>query len=629
MDNPIAGKICETLIEAAKKDRKTFDKEGDEVASFAYGKDQQDDWKSFPGGEPVFKAKVAKMAQAVDIFGPHLYPSNPTRRITPRDDVDQFTMLRMKWLEKFLNYTPSECDLYSESLYATNEAVVRGRGVMWTGLDRRRGLVRSVADSVENLLKDPDAQTERDVNWKSRCRRSPRWEFAQRYQSNKPVIWDLDADASRKSDGRGKNRDHSTEIIKYYDMYARVGLHHYKEGFELIDQERAQGLADDSPRKYVIAGDKVIWSGPWDIPWFQDNDWPCTELDLRDCVNSLWPKSPLWTGICHQRALNWVYAVYMTRMSRSFRKVLGVLEGPDGVPMNLDDLNKALYGDGDAGNIEVVRIQWKGQENVKLGDIIQELVMTAGADEFEMFWKIVSREFEEATGLYPILHQGDVGRQMRSKAEVDLKAESSKTRINYYKERVEKFQSRLARKEAIATLLVQPRDVFAKIFGKQAALEFGVPDESGQATTEYNQMIAETNAMYPEEAQPFSFDVDRAFYEADYSIESGSMRPQSPEQAQDAADIYMNQAFAALMTAGQVEPAMMGMRAWAEINRMPQQFLASIDLAVANMRAIAALPPELAAPGAPGAAAPIPGPGSAPPAPAAAAPAAMPMPMEA
>ncbi len=588
----VAGKICQGLVKAALADRKTFDKEGDEIASYAYGKDTDEDWKTFPGGEPSFKAKVAKMAQAVDIFGPHLYPANPTRRVTPRGDLDPFTTARLARVEQFLNYTPTECDLYTESLFCTNEAVVRGRGVMWTGLDKRRNLVHSVADSVANLLKDPDAQTEREVNWKGRIRRSPRWEFAQKYKAQKQVIWELDADLSRKSDAKARGgRDPSSEIIKYTEMYCRVGLHNYKEGFALIDQERSAGMADDSPRKYVVADDKIIWSGNWDIPWFVDNDWPCTELDLRDCINSLWPKSPLWTGLCHQRALNWAYAVYMGRLAKSFRKVIGVLEGPDGVPLSLDDLNKAIYGDGDASNIEIVTIKWKGQEGVKLTDIIQDLAVTSGAEEFEKFWPIISKEFEEATGLYPVLHQGDVGRQMRSKAEVDLKANSSKTRINYYKERVEKFQSRLSRKEALASMLVQPREVIAKCFGERAALEFGVADTPEMSTPEMNAQRAMgwDSPMPGVPPEPLSFDVAKVFFEADYTIEAGSMRPYTPEQAQDAAEAFMNQGFPAMMSAGQVAPAMMGMKAWAEINRMPKSFISAIDAAVQGAQMAAAM----------------------------------------
>ncbi len=580
-----SGRICEQLLKAGEKDRKQFDKEGDEVAAYAYGKDTSEvDWKGFPGGKPAFEARIAKMAQAVDIFGPYLYPANPTRRVKPREGVDEYTRIRLKRLEDFLNYTPTECDLYTESLFSTNEAVVRGRGVMWTGLDKRRGLVHSVADTVANLLKDPDAVSERDVNWKARMRRSPRWEFAQRYKAKRDVIWALPADVQRKSeDGRqpgktGSMPDASTEMVKYTDMYCRVGLHHYGEGFDLIDQERAAGMADDSPRKYIVAGSKIIWSGPWDIPWFRDNDWPCSELDLRDCVNSLWPRSPLWTGMPHQRALNWIYGVYLTRMAQSFRKVIGVLEGPDGVPFNLDELNNAIYGDGDASNIQVVRIKWKGNDGVKLKDVIQELVFTAGAEEFEMFWGIVGREFEESTGLYQVLHSGDVGRQMRSKAEVDLKSESSKTRINYYKERVEKFHSRLARKEAIAAMFVQPREVIAKIWGPQAAQEFGqiVPPEVAEMT----------DPMTGMPVVPFGIDFEKAFYEADYTIEAGSMRPFTPEQAQDSADAFMNTAFPSLMTAGQVGPAMMGMAAWAEVNRMPKEFAEAIKMAAQNAMAV-------------------------------------------
>lgn len=571
-DTDKAGRICESLLTAAKKDRETFDKEGNEVAKYAYGEDTGDvDYRGFPGGKPAFEAKVAKMAQAVDIFGPYLYPANPTRKVTPRDGADPFTIQRLKRLEQFLNYTPTECDLYTESLYCTNEAIVRGRGVMWTGLDKRRGLIRSVADSVSNLLKDPDAPTERDVNWKARKRHSPRWEFAQRYKDKGEVIWGLEPDKPRKSEDKARSRDHSTEQVCYYDMYCRVGLHHYQEGFELIDRERAEGMADDSPRKYVVSGNKIIWSGPWDIPWFTDNDWPCTELDLRDCVNSLWPKSPLWPGMCHQRALNWVYGVYMTRMAHSFRKIIGVLEGPDGPALSMEDLGRALEGDGDAGHIETVTIKWKGQDGVKLKDLIQEFVFTSGADEFERFWAVVGREFEESTGMYQILHQGDVGRQMRSKAEVDLKQSSSRTRINYYKEREEKFQSRLARKEALAAMFAQPREVIAKIFGEDAAMEFGeiLPAEMANAV----------DPMTGMKLNPFAIDFEKAFYEADYTIESGSMRPYTPEQAQDAADAFVNTALPALMTAGMVGPGLMGLQAWAEINRMPKPFVDALTSA--------------------------------------------------
>jgi hypothetical protein len=571
-DAEVAGRICESLIEAAKADRKKFDDEGNEVGSYAYGKDTSEfDWKGFPGGKPMFEAKVAKMAQAVDIFGPYLYPANPTRKVTPRGEVDQFTAVRLKRLEDFLNYTPTETDLYTESMFTTNEAVVRGRGVMWTGLDRRRGLVHSVADSVDNLLKDPDVKTERDVNWKARKRFSPRWELAQRYPKMRDVIWGLSPDGNRKSDGKG-SRDVSTELVSYQEMYCRVGLHHYKEGFELVDQERDQGMADDSPRKYVVSGNKIIWSGPWDMPWFRDNDWPCTELDLRDSVNSLWPKSPLWTGICHQRALNWIYGVYMTRMAQSFRKIIGVLEGPDGVPLSLEDLDKALYGDGDQGNIQVVTIKWKGQEGVQLKNIMQELVMTSGAQEFEQFWQVVGREFEEATGLYQVLHEGDVGRQMRSKAEVDLKQESSRTRINFYKERVEKFQSKLARKEAIAAMFLQPRDVLAKIWGPQAAMEFGTI-MSAQDVEEQKQAAL---AGVPG-ADPYGIDFEKVFYEADYSIESGSMRTKTPEQAQDAMQGAMTNILPVLQQMGMTGPIVALLKGWAKVNQLPEDVMASLD----------------------------------------------------
>lgn len=586
-----SGIILERLIDAAVDDRKEFLKTGKEIAAFAYmTSSEKDDYEGFtPEGAPdvPFKARLSKMAQALDLFGPFLYPSNPTRRVISRESADQYAQARNARIEQFLNYTPLETDLYGESLCAINDALCYGRGVMWTGFDSNKQLVCSVADTVENLLEDPDARTMKQVNWKGRIRYKPRWEWMTRYRDQAEMINELDAGGDRPSDKKGKKRDHSTEMVKMVEVYARVGLHNYSEGFNLIDQEREQGMADDTPRKYVVSGKKVITSGPWEVPLHRDGDWPCTEVDFRERANRVWPNSPLLPGLCHQKALNWVYTTFINRMSKTNRKIFAVLDGGQAGSnaLSLDAINQAIYGD----DMAVVKIPWNGQDDVDVRKVIQEVTISSGSEEFEKFYTVIAKEFEDATGLTPLLMSGDVGYQLRIKADAEMKDRSSKTRLNYYKERVEMWQAKIARKEALTMLFLQPRDVLAEMFGDQFVAELGVvmPPKDVAMQKRMNQQreqMAAQMGMQPPPPQPVGIDFDLAMREADYEIESGSMRARSPEQAQDAAGLFLERGVPALTTAGMVGPALEGMAQWAAINQFPAEFINVFKQAAAQIQ---------------------------------------------
>lgn len=562
-----SGQILETILKAAKDDREECMKAGKEISSYSFDKDYDEDYKSFmpQGVEVAFKAKVMKMAQAVDMFGPYLYPSNPTRRIVSRPWADQYAQQRNQQLENFLNYTPNETDLYGESCAAIVDGLTFGRGVMWTGYDSRKQLVCSVADSVENLLVDPDGKTLKQCNWKARIRTKPRWELMQMIPQAADVINQLESSNDRKSDSKSKAKDHQTEMVKFNVVYCRVGLHNYREGFSLVNQERDAGMADDTPRKYVVSGNKVLASGPWEVPFFRDGDWPCTELDFRERPNRVWPLSPLQPGLCHQRALNWTYTIFIGRMRNTFRKIFGILDGGNAGAnaLSQDEIQKAIYGE----DLEVIKIPWNGQDDVDIRKVIQELTISSGSEEFEKFYAIISKEFEDATGLTPLLMSGDMGYQARIKADVELKDSSSKTRLNFWKDRVEKWQGKLARKEALTALFLQPRDVIGQIFGQDVQMMWGqvLPPEQAAVT-------------------PFGIDFDKALREADYTIESGSMRSRTPEQAQDAMTAAMTNLIPVLERAGMVGPVLEISKAWAKINQLPQSVEQSLDEAMQQLQ---------------------------------------------
>lgn len=571
------GVILETLIKAAKQDREDFVKIGDEVEKYgASAKDFDFEYTTFDGGDLFFKAKVAKTAEAVDIFVPYFNPVNPTRRVTSRPDATPQTQARNQVLEQYLNYTPRETNLFDHCNRTIHQALTYGRGVMWTGFNKRNKLVQSVNDDVKNLYVDPDAHCKEEVNWVARKRIKPRWEARMIIPEAAEEIDKLDAYSERKSDSASKIRDHNTEMVCYYEVYARVGLHNYKQGLELIQADGVGGgVADDSPRKYYVAGNKLLRKTTWEFPWYLDNEWPCTFLDFIEQPGKVWGASPLGVGLGHQKALNWIYTLYLSKLRRTTRTAFALME-ENGQKMDEDTIQKAIYG----GEFEVLTVKWNGRENVKVSDIFQELKWTSGIDEFERAAGIIGREYEHSTGLYEVLYTGESEHQIRSAAEVTMKEQSSKSRINYRKDLVARFQSSLARKEAIGALFHMLPEDMGKLFGPQAQQNWGfIVDNDPQLL-----------AMFPQ-----CLTMEQALREADYTIEAGSMRRQDTEQEIDAYEQFSNQNLTVLLQNPNPQIQAVGMNITAQHFKAvgaPKELLDQIALASQILAATPMMMPQ-------------------------------------
>jgi hypothetical protein len=557
----VLGSISKRLIDAGKGSRKRFLKDGLEVMRYGYAPDYNFEYQTI-APKAFFKAKAALTAEAFAVIGPYLFPQTPVRVLEPRS-LDPAVVRRTDILSQLLNYTPKEMDLRTQCRRAIIDAIGYGRGVVWTGRDAKTGLVYSMWDSVRNLITDPNARVPKERNWVARKRVRPRFAVIQEIPQAREAILKLPAYANRASDGDGRyeweNQDTTTDCICYYEVWSKVGLHNFKGGVELLklmgapppdgttgESPEAAGTmqADDSPLKYCVAEDgTLLYVSEWEVPFYEDDLFPVTELDFLENPDSDWPISPLAQALGYQRAINWLITLMMGKY-RFTSRTFGALARASG--LSPKDKDKVLIG----GDIEMLEITTNGSETRKLSDYISEFQFSQDYLAVGMqFLDMLEMKYQKASGLYEILYSGDTGRQMRSAQEAALKERTSKTRIDDMKDKVAEWQATMARKEAMASRFLYTREDVTAILGEQAGNDWGFlvkPDRLSVETWAQENVAA---GMMPDEAweaaakqyqQAVSLDSWRK--EIDYSIESGSMRRRDIDTKIDALREMMNQA---------------------------------------------------------------------------------------
>lgn len=587
-DRAEKGKILKRLIESAKKSRSDWLEVGKEIAQYAYSKDHDFQYSDFKG-DLFFKATVGKTAEYIETVGPALYQQNPDRRVKTAEWALPEAHMRNEIVQNLLNYTPSECDLSNHTRRVVDDAITFGVGVAWTGWNPRKRVVQTVYDSVENLILDPDAKYMEELNWGGRKRVKPKWWLLDRFQGDADAT---NALAEIKSDD---STDSGSKSVTFYEMYFRVGLHHFKNG-EAVDTIDNDGkpvpVISDSPKKFIVTEDgKLIKELEWEAPLFMDDRWPFEILSFRNRPGTVWAPSPLETGLGFQKALNWVYSLYISKARFTTRSLFAVAK-INGQGLDAESLRQAIKG----SPLEVLEIEVAG-ETTKLADYIQQLDFKLGIEEFQGLAEMLESAFERQTGLTALIAVGETGHQFRSAQEATLKDRNSRTRFDDMRSRVEDWSTKIARKEALMARFLMTADDIGNIFGPASAQVWGqlVPpmQVQGQALQKTAQMMGMTDPMeidsYVTQNMQQGVVFEQWLLESDFSIEAGTTRRQDISQMQDASKDFMNQAFPALMQSGMIVPALSGMAAWAKLNNLPDEFIDAIKGAVQQ----AQMPPPM------------------------------------
>ena len=527
----IAGRLLLKALDIDRRAKKRFNKEGKEIAQYGFSPDHGFQYQTLPKSS-FFQAKVALTAQFIKVVGPHLFQNVPHRTINARPWASQEQLERSKLVSDYLNYSIGEYGFYDNQRRSIDESMSWGRGVSWTERSREHPeLIKTTYGSVRDLYVDGEMSA---LDKKRRVTRrcvEPRSEVIAKWPEAEAQI--------RKMPKATKRFDQETELpgetasvlgdsVCYYETWTKSPLWHMEGGREYEEALKTTGVetAEFKPTHYVFTEDNtVIWEGPWEVPFYMDDEFPCTPLDFYDYPDSQWPAAPLSDALGYQKAINWVVTLMMGKYRFTSRTIMALARQNE---QGLEDIDqsKVLVG----GDVEAVSLKVNG-ETKKLGDFIMQFDWNNDwLNASIKFMEVMQREFEKASGLYSILYSGETGTQIRSATDAQVKDRNSRGRIDDMRERVIRWQSKIARKEALAARFLLEEGDIEKTLGPDAAKNWGFLVKPGADTLQawMQQMVSqgvppdEAAAMAQEKAAQ-SVDLERWSREVDYEIISDSI----------------------------------------------------------------------------------------------------------
>jgi hypothetical protein len=396
-----------------------------------------------------------------------------------------------KLLEEYLNYTPNELDLKTHSRKVVDEALIKGAGCWFTELYQPPGsdirVAGSFFETFDNVVWDPDADDQADIQWIAR-RRTHSKEFV----SGRFGIPTEDLKGSAESyDSRSKAGDQgyktrqrngkSMDLVTYWEVYSKVGF-----GDRLKDSDKElRGKFDAlGPYCFLVVCEGVEYplnippqilqeevdetgippslfqAAQWPVPfWAEPEGWPCTILQWHGKPGYSYPISLIKPGIGELRFINYAMSFMATKIATSASTMIGVAKAAD------NDL-KAKILESDESGFKIVEISEAIGRNVN--DIISVFNLPGVSSDMWSIIAAVTELFDRRVGLTELVY-GMSRNQFRSAAEAVTKAEQISVRPDDMANTLEDALSSLARKEAfLARWLVNPEDV-APLLGPMAA----------------------------------------------------------------------------------------------------------------------------------------------------------------
>lgn len=557
-------------IELAKKHKRPFTEDAREAMDFFDGP-QNWFWKEqYSKSEygynrsiapPGFRMQVNRVFEAVKLFASVIYHRNPVRSVSPNkyptltpesiglspDDpmaMQQFEMATQQsdmlksnrstvaqLMARLLNYTPNELDLKSHSRRVVDEAIIKGMGVWWTEMvtfSNGRRMVGSFADSVDNLILDPDATEIEDILWCARRCVHPIDVVAEKYGVDREKLkGNLQGrNATRSGDSSGMLEDDSSldykqvgktnELVTYYKIWSKTGI-----GDRLKDMPKeVRGIFDGVGENcYVVVAQgldeplniqpnllqepvdpetglppNLFRSVQWPIPfWAENNGWPFTGLAFHRKPGYVWPISHIKPGIPELRFLCWAFSFLAQRVATSCETLIGVSKSAD------QDIKDQILSQSEAG-FKIVEVSEMMGRSVN--DLISVFQLPDVTGEIWGVISAVTDMLDKRLGMTELIY-GLTSSQMRSATEASVKSEQISVRPDDMAEQLENSMSQLARKEAIASRwLLEPEDVASILgpIGVYAWQQYIMPLDPSEVSHEYDYRIESGSARKPNKA---------------------------------------------------------------------------------------------------------------------------------
>lgn len=472
---------------------------------------------------PAFRMSVNKVSEMVQLFGPVLYHKNPHRMVTPKEDLtftpeevgvaDQqafaiyqmsgqataqantASKVRAKILEAYLNAIPEETDLKDHARMATDEAIIKGMGVLWTEIELLANgtrIVGSFYDSIDNLVVDPDADVFEKCWWVAHRCAEPIWKVERDYGLKSGSLrgtgesWNSVHESDPdKTKSYWRQKGETADLITYWKVWSRMGMGGRLSGMaahpgarNIVDgisdvlstygENCFLALADNIPYPLNLPPEvtqsaddaEVTRRVQWPIPFWADKTWPFTEFSFHKAPRQSWPVSHLKPAVGYLKFLNWAYSFLAGKIRTTCRDFIFIKKSAN------EETKKALERGSDLTIVELDEIQGKIDEIVKF---MQHPPMSK--DIWDVI-EAVANEFEKAVGLNDLAY-GMTDTQSRSATDTEIKQGNLRIRPDDMASKIEEAMTEVAKKEAIAARTVlTPQDVLP-IIGPQAAFYWG------------------------------------------------------------------------------------------------------------------------------------------------------------
>lgn len=472
---------------------------------------------------PGFMMSVNKVSEMVQLFGPVLYHKNPNRMVTPKEDItftpeevavadqkafaiyqissqvtaetNQASKVRARIMESYLNATPEETDLRDHARSATDEALIKGMGVLWTEVELLANgtrIVGSFYDTVDNLVVDPDADTFEKCFWIARRCVEPVWKVENDYGLKPGSLkgsgesWNssVESDPDRTKDFWRKKGE-TSDLITYWKVWSRMGMGGRLSGMD--SHPGARNIVDGMADVLSVYGDncflalaanvpyplnlppdvtqtvddaEITRRVQWPIPFWADKSWPFTEFSFHRAPRQSWPISHLKPGVGELTFLNWAYSFLAGKIRTTCRDFLAIKKSAS------EEAKKMIEHGVDLTIVEIDEV------NGKISEAVQFLQHPPMNRDIWDIIEAVSDQFERRVGLTDLAF-GESSAQFRSASEAEIKQGNLRIRPDDMASRIEEAMTEAAKKEAIAARTVlTPKDVLP-IIGPQAAFYWG------------------------------------------------------------------------------------------------------------------------------------------------------------
>lgn len=474
---------------------------------------------------PMFKGSINKISDAVDLYGPSLMHQYPQVTVSatyptevspealgldiqdPRQAMEFLQISGMRDAEMKVRDTTAaisqDCLSWfqiaahkkDQARLVITDAIVSGVGVGYTKLYQPRGTgIRFPMTEFipsQRLLKDPDADTHRDVEWIAIECIEPVNRVEEEHNLPPGTLKGNMQSAESKSTRKGlqdaknsRKKSESWDLLRYWKLFSKNGAGTRLKTANKLPPEIKQLLDSFGDYVFLAIAENVpyplnlptefLMSAPleqiqqavsWPTPFYTDQgsgkDWPITELYFKENPRKKWPPSLFKHLIPLIEFVNWCFSFMADKVATSATEYLGVLKtASENIQEQLRDQR---------GPFQFIEL------DSTMGRKIEELITFLGKPNFDMaLWEMVEKaiaEIERGSGVTEIMY-GMQSRAMRSAKEAMVVEGNSTIRVDDMAEKTDDWYSVCNEKEwQVAVWHLTGQDV-VPVIGQAAAQVF-------------------------------------------------------------------------------------------------------------------------------------------------------------